>query len=119
MKLTKRCVLLCAGVLNEIVWRNMSTDAWVNFKTLALTASIFLFFFITQTGLLSKYSITDGRLSSPSGPKTLAVRRILAKWGINNAALRYRQHRLWLTRRVIIGIIWRSTRRCLLSCGPR
>ncbi|SPJ24827.1 Intracellular septation protein [Palleronia abyssalis] len=48
MKLTQRfCFFFLAlAVLNEIVWRTMSTDAWVNFKTFGLTAAIFLFFIL-------------------------------------------------------------------------
>ncbi len=58
MILTKRiCMFFFAlAVLNEIVWRTMSTDAWVNFKTFGLTAAIFLFF-MTQGGILTKYSL--------------------------------------------------------------
>ena len=46
MILTQRFCALFFGlaVLNEIVWRTMSTDAWVNFKTFGLTAAIFIFF---------------------------------------------------------------------------
>lgn len=46
MILTRRfCAFFFAlAILNEIIWRTMSTDAWVNFKTFGLTAAIFLFF---------------------------------------------------------------------------
>ncbi|MEC8796714.1 MAG: inner membrane-spanning protein YciB, partial [Pseudomonadota bacterium] len=46
MILTRRLALFFAGlaVLNEIIWRTMSTDAWVNFKTFGLTIAIFAFF---------------------------------------------------------------------------
>lgn len=48
MKLTRRLtaffVVLAAS--NELVWRTMSTDAWVNFKTFGLTAAIFVFFML-------------------------------------------------------------------------
>jgi intracellular septation protein len=46
MKLTRRFTALFFGlaVANEIVWRTMSTDAWVNFKTFALPLAIFVFF---------------------------------------------------------------------------
>ncbi len=46
MILTRRfCAFFFAlAVLNEFIWRTMSTDAWVNFKTFGLTAAIFLFF---------------------------------------------------------------------------
>ena len=58
MILTRR---LCAfffglAVANEAVWRLMSTEAWVNFKTFGLTAALFLFF-MTQGGVLSRYGI--------------------------------------------------------------
>ncbi len=58
MILTKRVTLffLALAVTNEAVWRLMSTDAWVNFKTFGLTAALFAFF-MTQGGLLQKYGI--------------------------------------------------------------
>lgn len=48
MILTRRFCAFFFGLaaLNEIVWRTMSTDAWVNFKTFGLTAAIFVFFMI-------------------------------------------------------------------------
>jgi intracellular septation protein len=57
--LTKRLALFFAAlaVTNELVWRLMSTEAWVNFKTFGLSAAIFAFF-MTQTGLFAKYSDT-------------------------------------------------------------
>lgn len=61
MILTKRiCIFfLTLAVVNEVVWRTMSTDAWVNFKTFGLTAALFVFF-MTQGGLLEKYSTAKG-----------------------------------------------------------
>ena len=46
MKLTKRACLFffSLGIANEAVWRLMSTDAWVNFKTFGLTAAVLVFF---------------------------------------------------------------------------
>ncbi len=46
MILTRRFAtfFLALAILNEIVWRTMSTDAWVNFKTFGLTGAIFVFF---------------------------------------------------------------------------
>jgi intracellular septation protein len=41
-----------------VVWRMMSTEAWVNFKTFGLTAALFLFF-MTQGKLLEKYGIAE------------------------------------------------------------
>lgn len=62
MILTRRlCVFfLSLAVLNEVIWRTMSTDAWVNFKTFGLTAGVFLFF-ILQTSLISKYGIEQDK----------------------------------------------------------
>ena len=58
MILTKRLALFFAGLAlaNEIVWRTMSTDAWVNFKTFGLTAAVFLFF-MTQGKIFQTYGI--------------------------------------------------------------
>ncbi|WP_192931249.1 inner membrane-spanning protein YciB [Gemmobacter serpentinus] len=59
MILTKRLALFFAGlaVANELVWRLMSTEAWVNFKTFGLTAALFVFF-LTQGKLLERYAET-------------------------------------------------------------
>jgi intracellular septation protein len=52
MILTKRICYFFLGlaVLNELVWRTMSEETWVYFKTFGLTAAIFLFF-MTQGAL--------------------------------------------------------------------
>ena len=57
MILTRRLTLFFVGlaVANEVVWRTMSTDTWVNFKTFGLTAAVFLFF-MTQSGVFQKYA---------------------------------------------------------------
>lgn len=46
MTLTRRTALLFAGLAlaNELIWRTMSTDAWVTFKTFVATGAIILFF---------------------------------------------------------------------------
>ncbi|SFG99571.1 intracellular septation protein [Palleronia marisminoris] len=61
MKLTRRFCAFFFGlaVLNEIVWRTMSTDAWVNFKTFGLTAAIFVFF-VTQGKLFRDHGTQSG-----------------------------------------------------------
>ena len=58
MILTGRVTLFFAGlaVLNEVIWRTMSTDAWVNFKTFGLTIGVFIFF-MTQSGLFQKHGL--------------------------------------------------------------
>ncbi|WP_136439226.1 inner membrane-spanning protein YciB [Pacificoceanicola onchidii] len=60
MILTKRVMMLFFGLaaLNEIIWRTMSTEIWVYFKTFGLTAAIILFF-ITQAGLFKTYGIEE------------------------------------------------------------
>jgi intracellular septation protein len=65
MILTRRVTLFFAGlaVANELVWRLMSTDAWVNFKTFGLTAAVFAFF-MTQGKLMERY----GTGEKPDGP---------------------------------------------------
>jgi len=58
MILTRRLALFFAAlaVLNEVIWRTMSTDMWVNFKTFGLTIAIFGFF-MTQGKLFEKYGM--------------------------------------------------------------
>ena len=58
MILTRRIMMFffALALLNEIMWRFFSTDAWVTFKTFGLTAAIFVFF-MTQSALFSKYAI--------------------------------------------------------------
>lgn len=60
MILTKRLAafFLTLAVTNELVWRMMSTDAWVNFKTFGLTAAVFVFF-MAQGRLFAKYGVTE------------------------------------------------------------
>ncbi|TCP62341.1 intracellular septation protein [Rhodovulum bhavnagarense] len=56
MILTRRLAIFFAGlaVLNEVIWRTMSTDMWVNFKTFGLTIAIFGFF-MAQGALFRTY----------------------------------------------------------------
>ncbi|MCP5089204.1 MAG: septation protein IspZ [Rhodobacteraceae bacterium] len=60
MKLTRRmcAFFLALALANELVWRLMSTDAWVNFKTFGLTAALFVFF-MAQGPLFSKYGLEE------------------------------------------------------------
>ncbi|SDX50143.1 inner membrane-spanning protein YciB [Roseicitreum antarcticum] len=57
MLLTKRLAMFFAvlAVANEVIWRTMSTDAWVNFKTFVLPLALFGFF-ILQSKLFERYS---------------------------------------------------------------
>ncbi|MFP4274486.1 MAG: inner membrane-spanning protein YciB [Paracoccaceae bacterium] len=56
MILTRRLAGFFFGlaVLNEVIWRSMSTDAWVWFKTFGLTAALFAFF-MAQGRLFKTY----------------------------------------------------------------
>lgn len=56
MILTRRLTafFFALAVANEAVWRLMSTEAWVNFKTFGLTAALFAFF-MTQGKLFERY----------------------------------------------------------------
>jgi intracellular septation protein len=58
--LTKRIALffVALAITNEVVWRTMSTDAWVNFKTFGLSLAIFAFF-MTQSKLFQTHSSDD------------------------------------------------------------
>tara|TARA_B110000467_G_scaffold26095_1_gene23510 strand:- start:65 stop:667 length:603 start_codon:yes stop_codon:yes gene_type:complete len=58
MILTRRLALFffILAVSNELVWRFMSTDTWVSFKTFILPLVLFAFF-VSQSSMLSKYSI--------------------------------------------------------------
>jgi intracellular septation protein len=65
MVLTRRLALFFAvlAVSNEVVWRLMSTDAWVNFKTFVLPLALFGFF-MTQGKVFERYASDP-----PEGPK--------------------------------------------------
>jgi intracellular septation protein len=65
MILTKRLAFGFAvlAVANEIVWRTMSTDAWVKIETFAFPVALFLFLW-AQIVMLQKYVI------EPDDPKS-------------------------------------------------
>lgn len=60
MLLTKRLALffLALAIANELIWRSMSTDIWVNFKTFGLPISIFAFF-MAQSGLFARHGTAE------------------------------------------------------------
>jgi intracellular septation protein len=57
-KLTLRwaCFFVCLAVLNEIVWRTVSTDTWVTFKVFAIMP-LTMVFALAQIGLLRHYEL--------------------------------------------------------------
>ncbi|MCF6443801.1 inner membrane-spanning protein YciB [Nereida sp. MMG025] len=60
MILTKRLTLAFAvlAIANEVVWRTMSTDAWVKIETFAFPAALFVFLWV-QIIALQKYMETE------------------------------------------------------------
>lgn len=67
--LTRRITLffVALAIGNEVVWRLMSTDAWVNFKTFGLTIAMFAFF-LSQGRLLHDHALPDDTPPEPPGP---------------------------------------------------
>jgi len=57
MILTKRMTIFFAilAIANEIVWRTMSTDVWVNFKTFGLPLAMFAFL-MSQGGVMQRHA---------------------------------------------------------------
>ena len=53
------------AIVNEIVWRNLSTDAWVSFKAFGFLPLTFLFA-LAQMPLMQRYSAVERR----QGPRT-------------------------------------------------
>lgn len=60
MKLTRRITALffALALANEAIWRTMSTDTWVSFKTFGLPIAIFAFF-ILQGRLFNEYALPE------------------------------------------------------------
>ena len=60
-KLTARwaCFFIAMAVINELVWRHVSTDAWVSFKAFGFLPLTFLFA-LAQMPLMRRYSEPSG-----------------------------------------------------------
>ena len=60
MIFTCRMALFFAGlaIANEVVWRTMSTDSWVTFKTFVLTGLLFVFI-MSQMKLFTRFAKDD------------------------------------------------------------
>jgi intracellular septation protein len=60
MVLTRRITAFFAALaaLNELVWRNFSTEIWVDFKTFGLTVALFGFF-LTQARVFERYALPE------------------------------------------------------------
>ena len=64
MLLTKRLTVFFIGlaIANELVWRTMSTDAWVKIETFAFPALMFVFLW-SQIVALEKHTLSDDKES--------------------------------------------------------
>lgn len=60
LSLTKRWVgfFIFLALLNEVIWRNLSTDFWVNFKVFGILPLTFIFMGL-QMPLLKRYGALD------------------------------------------------------------
>ncbi len=60
MILTRRIfvVFLLLAIANELVWRNMSEEAWVKIETFGFPAVLFVFLML-QSGLFQKHSLEE------------------------------------------------------------
>ena len=69
-KLTLRWALffIAMAALNELVWRNVSTDAWVSFKAFGFLPLTFLFA-LSQMPLMQRYSEAPGAKIPGQAPK--------------------------------------------------
>ena len=70
-KLTLRWALffIAMAVLNELVWRNVSTDAWVSFKAFGFLPLTFIFA-MAQMPLMQRYSaVDDNKSAGPELPR--------------------------------------------------
>lgn len=52
------CFFVFLAILNEVIWRNFSTDFWAGFKLMGVMPITFIFA-ISQIGLLQKYDATE------------------------------------------------------------
>jgi intracellular septation protein len=70
MKLTWRFAFffLALAVVNEAVWRSVSTETWVTFKTFALTAAPVIFI-MAQYSLIQRYELPQESVEGEAGPK--------------------------------------------------
>lgn len=67
-KLTARWIVffVAMAVINEIVWRNFSTDFWVSFKAFGFLPLTFLFA-VAQVPLMQRYGLPEANDAAPGG----------------------------------------------------
>ncbi len=56
------CFFFFLAILNEVVWRNFTTDQWVNFKVFGVTAITFMFSAVSLY-ITFKYIITNANIN--------------------------------------------------------
>lgn len=61
------CFFVVLAVLNEVVWRTMSTDDWVNFKVFGILP-LTLLFSALQTPLILRHQIAEEKAGGATGP---------------------------------------------------
>ena len=54
---------VCLAILNEIVWRSVSTDTWVSFKVFGFMP-LTLVFFLAQVRLFSRYAPAEDKVEA-------------------------------------------------------
>lgn len=57
------CFFLAMAILNEIIWRTLSTDFWVNFKVFGVLPLTFVFM-LAQAPLLNRYGLVESEANS-------------------------------------------------------
>jgi intracellular septation protein len=69
-KLTARWIVffIVMAVLNELVWRNFSTDFWVSFKAFGFLPLTFLFA-VAQVPLMQRYALPEAEDTASGGGK--------------------------------------------------
>ena len=67
MQLRWGCFFLGMAVLNEIIWRTLSTDLWVSFKVFGVLPLTFIFMLL-QAPLLSRYALGESSANSNTSP---------------------------------------------------
>ena len=70
-KMTKAWIgfFICLAIINEVVWRSVSTDTWVTFKVFGVMPLTLLFSF-TLVPILTKYAIEEDEAPTSEDEKS-------------------------------------------------
>lgn len=71
VKMTRAWIafFICLAILNEVVWRSVSTDTWVTFKVFGVMPLTLLFSF-SLVPIIMKHAIEDEDTETAEGDKT-------------------------------------------------